>query len=751
MATYVPAKINTQYIFYAALVSQANTKIMQVNPTIAAGDFKVSIDGGALANLGTLPAVTPGSSVMVKFTLSTSEMNGANITVVCSDAAGSEWCDAVFNIQTSARQVDDLAFPTTSGRSIDVTTTGEVGIDWANIGAPTTTVALTGTTIATTQKVDIETIKTNPVVNAGTITFPTTATLASTTNITAGTITTATNVTTVNGLAANVITAAATAADFGAEVAAAVWQDTVAGDFTVASSVGKSVYTGVAPGANTGLFIAGTNAATTITTALTTTFTGNLTGSVGSVTGAVGSVTGNVGGNVVGSVASVTARVTANTDQWNGATVGAIPPDAVFIRSGTAQAGGASTITLDASASATNNLYQNETIFIRSGTGAGQSNIIASYVGATKVATVATAWATTPDNTSVFTILADGPSIASVSGTVNANVIQVAGQTATAAAGVTFPSSIASPTNITAGTITTVTNLTNAPTAGDFTATMKTSLNAATPASVVGSVGSVTGNVGGNVTGTVGGLAAAAKTDVENATWNTVLSSHLTGGSTGAALNAAGSAGDPWTTSLPGAYTAGSAGFIVGTNLNATVSSRMATYTQPTGFLAATFPGTVASTTNITAGTITTATNLTNAPTNGDFTSTMKTSLNSSTPASITGAVGSVTGNVGGNVTGSVGSVVAGVTVTTNNDKTGYALSSAGNNSVADATLNRDMGSVSDTNTRSLLNAIRFIRNKWSISGSTLTVTKENDSTSAWTAAVSTDAAAIPIVGNDPT
>lgn len=47
-------------------------------------------------------------------------------------------------------------------------------------------------------------------------------------------------------------------------------------------------------------------------------------------------------------------------------------------------------------------------------------------------------------------------------------------------------------------------------------------------------------------------------------------------------------------------------------NLDATVSSRMATYTQPSGFLAATFPGgTVASTTNITAGVITTATNVT--------------------------------------------------------------------------------------------------------------------------------------------
>jgi len=61
----------------------------------------------------------------------------------------------------------------------------------------------------------------------------------------------------------------------------------------------------VAAGAAGGVFIAGTNAATTVTTALTTTFTGNLTGSVGSVTGSVGSVTGAVG--------SVTNPVTAGT------------------------------------------------------------------------------------------------------------------------------------------------------------------------------------------------------------------------------------------------------------------------------------------------------------------------------------------------------------------------------------------------------------------------------------------------------
>lgn len=50
-------------------------------------------------------------------------------------------------------------------------------------------------------------------------------------------------------------------------------------------------------------------------------------------------------------------------------------------------------------------------------------------------------------------------------------------------------------------------------------------------------------------------------------------------------------------------------------NTDVKTSSRMATYTQPTGFLTATFPsGTIANTTNITGGTITTVTNLTNLP-----------------------------------------------------------------------------------------------------------------------------------------
>jgi hypothetical protein len=64
--------------------------------------------------------------------------------------------------------------PTTAARTLDVSAGGEAGLDWANVGSPTTANALTATTIAVTQKVDVDTIKTNPVVNGGTITFPTT-------------------------------------------------------------------------------------------------------------------------------------------------------------------------------------------------------------------------------------------------------------------------------------------------------------------------------------------------------------------------------------------------------------------------------------------------------------------------------------------------------------------------------------------------------------------------------------------------
>ena len=75
-----------------------------------------------------------------------------------------------------------------------------------------------------------------------------------------------------------------------------------------------------------------------------------------------------------------------------------------YIRLGTAQAGGASTITLDSSASATNDLYNGNFIALVSGTGAGQTRFITDYVGSSKVATVGEAWVTQPSSDTVFVI-----------------------------------------------------------------------------------------------------------------------------------------------------------------------------------------------------------------------------------------------------------------------------------------------------------------------------------------------------------
>lgn len=76
-----------------------------------------------------------------------------------------------------------------------------------------------------------------------------------------------------------------------------------------------------------------------------------------------------------------------------------------YLHDGTAQAGGGAVlITLAASASATNDIYNDGYVTIIGGTGAGQTRQITDYVGSTKVATVDEAWATEPDSTSIYII-----------------------------------------------------------------------------------------------------------------------------------------------------------------------------------------------------------------------------------------------------------------------------------------------------------------------------------------------------------
>lgn len=79
-----------------------------------------------------------------------------------------------------------------------------------------------------------------------------------------------------------------------------------------------------------------------------------------------------------------------------------------IIRSGTAQAGSTTSITLDASASASDDFYNNQRIYIVSGTGAGQGSYITDYTGSSKVANIQDTWVTAPSSDSVFVILPAG-------------------------------------------------------------------------------------------------------------------------------------------------------------------------------------------------------------------------------------------------------------------------------------------------------------------------------------------------------
>lgn len=275
-------------------------------------------------------------------------------------------------------------------------------------------------------------------------------------------------------------------------------------------------------------------------------------------------------------------------------------------------------------------------------------------------------------------------------------------------------------------------------------------------------VDAVNGSVVKEIADNAGGSALTVQ-DIVDGVWDEAIAGHLTSSTTGAALNAAGSAGDPWSTPLPGAYGSGTAGYIIGNNINATISSRsshsaadvwavttrlltagtnisLAKGTGITGFndlsaaqvnsevdtalsdikLDKLLNSTSTLSSDVALGSVIgqlldngtswsfdrTTDSLEALRDRGDsawITSTLaasdvwaystriltaNTNLNDPSAAVIadaiwdearsghttSGSFGQGVASVQGNVTGSVGSVTSGVTVTTNNDKTGYSL-----------------------------------------------------------------------------
>lgn len=223
-------------------------------------------------------------------------------------------------------------------------------------------------------------------------------------------------------------------------------------------------------------------------------------------------------------------------------------------------------------------------------------------------------------------------------------------------------------------------------------------------------------------------LATSARDEIADQVWDELAAGHTATTSFGAILQALGSGADPWATALPGAYTATQAGGIVGNNLDTTISSRATTATQgPTAPVIAD-----AVWDELAAGhTATTS-----------FGAIVQ-ALGAGADPWGTAIPGAYTATQAGGIVGNF------LDIAVSSRSTATTAPTALQN--ADALLDRDMSAVSDSNTRSLLNAIRFIRNKWFLATTgVLTVYKENDTTVAWTATATGDSAAVPITGIDP-
>ena len=164
------------------------------------------------------------------------------------------------------------------------------------------------------------------------------------------------------------------------------------------------------------------------------------------------------------------------------------------------------------------------TVLITGGTGVGQARVITDYVGSTDTATVDT-WTTTPSGTITYKIFATPP--ASATAVPAVNLVQVGG--------------------LDHGCLGARHERRGDPCGYRHDARQRSSTRL-----------------------TISLIRKWPRS------WPTRTSCRPTGRTVGDSdllLDGAASAGDPWTTSIPGAYSAGTAGYIVGNNLNAPVGT----------------------------------------------------------------------------------------------------------------------------------------------------------------------------------
>jgi hypothetical protein len=383
-------------------------------------------------------------------------------------------------------------------------------------------------------------------------------------------------------------------------------------------------------GASSGLHINGTNAGTTTFAGMTVTggITANIAGNLSGTVGSAGSVTGDVAGKVLGGGGST---ITGDGCQ---STLRQAQADLVWQstrytpETGTAQSGSAANIILRAGASAVDGIFVGAKLAIFAGTGIGQCRVCTAYTGSSKTFWTDQNWTVTPDGTSQYIVIFDdapacsatqavvstavlGDVIGNVRGNVNGSVAgKVLGGGISALVGVGVQSDV----RLWLGVAPQTPNVAGVPMvdmarvlgvapnsliSGNFPANVQATASTLTvnlTGNLSGSVGSVTGSVGSVVSnvnvGTINdktgyALTSGEHTQIAADVLDVTAANHNIAGSIGNKISAAASAGDPWTTSLPGSYAAGSAGFIIGNRVDAAISSRMASGNVTVGGYAA--------------------------------------------------------------------------------------------------------------------------------------------------------------------
>ncbi len=458
-------KKGVAYDFTIGLIDSADTGSFKANPTLATGDFQVSKDNGAYANLATLPTVSPAGSINVKVVLSATEMTADKVIVKAIDVAGAEWDDVLIFIDATAANVDDLTRSTTPANTLDINATGEAGGDIVRVGGdiqsatdlkdfadagydPATNkvegVKLADTTTTNTDMrgTDSALLAASAPANFSDLAITVTTGLVDITQTAADKVwsTAARTLTSFGTLVSDIWSnASRTLTAFSTSLAVSVW-DVLESAIATASSIGLKLKTNLdatitsrQPSGAVDLN-ADQSSVTIGTTTVNTDMRGTDSAALASeYTAARAAFLDNldiselVAG--VSDIASIISAISGLNDLtalevedavWDAVLTGASHNDPTsagrrlrqlstlfLLEEDAAQDGAVGSITLAAASNANNNFYNHAIVVITEGTGIGQARAINSYNGTSKVATIVPNWVTAPTTGSVYEILAD--------------------------------------------------------------------------------------------------------------------------------------------------------------------------------------------------------------------------------------------------------------------------------------------------------------------------------------------------------